>query len=107
MDISKFFDTIDHELLMKAVKSHIQERWVLLYIERWLKVSYETLDGKVTEREMESKEQITHPIGINSRIHKSSHQRVDKLLWQVRANGDAESDDGIECYSCPMGQSQI
>ena len=52
MDISKFFDTIDHELLMKAVKCHIQERWVLLYIERWLKVSYETLDGKVTEREM-------------------------------------------------------
>jgi RNA-directed DNA polymerase len=29
MDISKFFDTIDHELLMRAVKRHVKERWML------------------------------------------------------------------------------
>ena len=40
MDISKFFDTIDHELLMLAVKRHVSEVWILLYIERWLKVPY-------------------------------------------------------------------
>lgn len=50
MDIRKFFDTIDHELLMKAVKRHTQERWVLLYIERWLKVPYQTSNGKKQER---------------------------------------------------------
>jgi RNA-directed DNA polymerase len=52
MDISKFFDTIDHELLMKAVKVHITETWILLYIERWLKVPYETVKGELIERRM-------------------------------------------------------
>jgi len=52
MDISKFFDTIDHELLMRAVKLHISEKWILLYIDRWLKVPYETSQGERIERTM-------------------------------------------------------
>jgi RNA-directed DNA polymerase len=52
MDISKFFDTIDHDLLMRAVKRHVCERWILLYIERWLKVPYETVKGERIERTM-------------------------------------------------------
>ena len=46
MDISKFFDTIDHDLLLRAVKRHVSEKWILLYIERWLKVPYETAQGE-------------------------------------------------------------
>ena len=52
MDISKFFDTIDHELLMKAVEVHVKEKWVLLYIRRWLKVPYQTSKGEIIERTM-------------------------------------------------------
>jgi len=52
MDISKFFDTIDHDLLMQAVKRHVTEKWILLYIERWLKVPYETEKGDIIERTM-------------------------------------------------------
>ena len=52
MDISKFFDTIDHELLMRAVQRHVSEKWILLYIERWLKVPYETKQGERIERSM-------------------------------------------------------
>ncbi len=37
LDISKYFDSIDHELLMKAVRKHCQTPWMLMYIERWLK----------------------------------------------------------------------
>jgi len=37
MDIRAFFDSIDHELLMRAVRKHVSCRWMLLYIERWLK----------------------------------------------------------------------
>ena len=51
LDIRKFFDTIDHELLMKAVKRHTSEPWILLYIERWLKVPYQTRDGQQIKRE--------------------------------------------------------
>lgn len=52
MDISKFFDTIDHELLMKAVRLHVSENWILLYIERWLQVPYQLKDGSLVERSM-------------------------------------------------------
>lgn len=51
LDIRKFFDTIDHDLLMKAVRRHTSEPWVLLYIERWLKVPYQTKDGRQIERD--------------------------------------------------------
>lgn len=51
LDIRNFFDTIDHDLLMKAVKRHTSEPWVLLYIERWLKVPYQTKDGQQIARE--------------------------------------------------------
>nr|WP_281357781.1 group II intron reverse transcriptase/maturase [Desulfobacter latus] len=37
LDIKGFFDNIDHDLLMKAVRHHTDDKWVLLYIERWLK----------------------------------------------------------------------
>jgi RNA-directed DNA polymerase len=46
MDIKGFFDNIDHELLNKALTRHVAEKWVLLYINRWLTVPYETREGK-------------------------------------------------------------
>ncbi len=49
-DIKGLFDNIDHELMMKAVKHHIKEKWVFLYIERWLKASILTRNGKIETR---------------------------------------------------------
>ncbi len=37
LDIKGFFDSINHELMMRAVRKHTTESWILLYIERWLK----------------------------------------------------------------------
>ena len=37
LDVRAFFDSVRHDLLMRAVAHHTDERWVLLYIERWLK----------------------------------------------------------------------
>src|SRR4051794_13258902 len=36
LDISKFFDTVDHELMMKAVRANTDAKWVVLYVRRWL-----------------------------------------------------------------------
>lgn len=44
-DIKAAFDQIDHALLMKAVRSHVREDWILLHIERWLTAPFETADG--------------------------------------------------------------
>ena len=45
LDIKGFFDNIDHELMMRAVRAHTEEKWVILYIERWLKAPIEMQDG--------------------------------------------------------------
>ena len=50
LDIKSFFDTIDHELLMRAVHRHTKADWIRLYIERWLKAPVEMPDGSVQER---------------------------------------------------------
>lgn len=49
-DIRGLFDNIDHELLMKAVRKHTDNRWVILYIERWLKVPMQMADGAMVAR---------------------------------------------------------
>ena len=47
-DIKGLFDNLDHELLMKAVKKHTENKWVILYIERWLKAPMQLPDGSLT-----------------------------------------------------------
>lgn len=49
-DIKGLFDHIDHELLMKAVRKHTDNRWTILYIERWLKAPMQMPNGNVVSR---------------------------------------------------------
>ena len=51
LDVRAFFDSVRHDLLMKAVAHHTDERWVLLYIERWLKAPMTMRDGTTAPRE--------------------------------------------------------
>lgn len=45
LDIKGFFDNIDQELLLKAVQHYCSDKWVLLYIRRWLKAGVVQQDG--------------------------------------------------------------
>lgn len=51
LDIKGFFDNISHEWMMKMVSHHTQEKWVLLYTERWLKAGIEQADGSIAARQ--------------------------------------------------------
>ena len=51
LDIRAFFDSVPHDLLLKAVAHHTDERWVLLYISRWLKAPMQMPDGTLVARE--------------------------------------------------------
>jgi RNA-directed DNA polymerase len=51
LDVRAFFDSVPHDLLLKAVAHHTQERWVLLYIQRWLVAPMKMSDGTVVARE--------------------------------------------------------
>lgn len=46
LDISKFFDEIDHELLLKAVEKMIEDKWIKMYVSRWLKMKVVNKEGK-------------------------------------------------------------
>ncbi len=50
IDLKGYFDSIDWALLLKAVRHHTDCPWVLLYIERWLKVPVMMEDGSVVTR---------------------------------------------------------
>lgn len=52
MDIKGFFDNIPHDLMLRAVKKHTEDSWVLLYVERWLKAPVQLMDGETEERTM-------------------------------------------------------
>ena len=49
-DIRALFDEIDHALLLKALRHHCQERWVLLHVERWLTAPIQGPDGVAMPR---------------------------------------------------------
>lgn len=49
-DIVGLFDNIDHDFLMQIVEKHAQEKWMVLYIERFLKAPMVMSDGRKVER---------------------------------------------------------
>jgi retron-type reverse transcriptase len=50
VDIKGFFDNISHSIMMELLKQHTKEKWVLMYVERWLKAGVEQEDGSITAR---------------------------------------------------------
>jgi len=51
LDLKSFFDSLDHSLVLKAVAHHTNLRWILLYVERWLKASIQLQDGSLKPRD--------------------------------------------------------
>ena len=50
LDVRSYFDSIDWELMLTAVRRHTDCPWVLLYIERWLKAPVQMEDGSIVPR---------------------------------------------------------
>jgi RNA-directed DNA polymerase len=51
LDIRKFFDSLDHRLVVKAVKANTDQKWVLLYVKRWLVAPLQLRDGTLQQRD--------------------------------------------------------
>jgi RNA-directed DNA polymerase len=51
LDIKKFFDTVPHDLVLKAVAHHTDQRWILLYVRRWLAAPLQQVDGSLVARD--------------------------------------------------------
>lgn len=69
-DIKGAFDHIDHGLLMKAVRTHIREDWILLYIGRWLTAPFQAEAGPFLPRERGTPQGgVVSPILMNLFMH--------------------------------------
>jgi RNA-directed DNA polymerase len=51
LDIRAFFDSVPHDLVLKAVVHHTDQRWILLYVQRWLSAPLQQADGSLVERD--------------------------------------------------------
>jgi group II intron reverse transcriptase/maturase len=71
MDIKAYFDEVNHELLMKALDKHVEEKWVKLYIKRWLEVPSQTSDGIKTYKDGTGTPQggVISPLLANLYLH--------------------------------------
>ncbi len=70
LDVKAFFDEIDHKLLMRAVRKHTDNKWLLLYIERWLKAPVQAADGTLVSREKGSPQgSVISPLLANLFLH--------------------------------------
>jgi len=93
-DIKGLFDNIDHELLMKAVRTHTDNPWIILYVERWLKAPFQMPDGSVKERKSGCPQGgVISPVLANLFLHYA----FDK--WMDRIHSDKPfaryADDGV------------
>jgi group II intron reverse transcriptase/maturase len=93
-DIKGLFDNIDHELLLRAIRRHVTCKWVLLYIERWLKAPMVQEDGTTMERSRGTPQGgVVSPVLANVFLHYAFD------LWMVRTHPDLPwcryADDGL------------
>lgn len=98
LDIKSFFDSLDHELMMKMVRLHTNSRWILLYIERWLKAPLQREDGTLVARDRGSPQgSVISPLLANIYLHHAFDKWMEKYCPKV--NFERYADDiVVHCY---------
>lgn len=94
LDIRSFFDSIDHDLLLRAVERHTSQRWILLYVRRWLAAPLRKPDGTLVARDRGSPQgSAISPLLANIFLHYAFD------VWMAREHPDVPferySDDVI------------
>ena len=70
LDLKSFFDSLDHSLVLKSVAHHANLRWILLYVERWLKAPLQLEDGTLRQRDRGSPQgSAISPVLANIFLH--------------------------------------
>ncbi len=105
LDIKSYFDTISHELLLRAVRKHTDCPWVLLYIERWLKAPVQLEDGTLEPRERGTPQgSVISPLLSNLFLHYTFDR------WMARNHPDIPferfADDAL-CHCVNEAQAKI
>jgi RNA-directed DNA polymerase len=91
LDIKGFFDNINHELLLKAVRKHTTCKWIVLYVERWLTAPVQLQDGSLKPRAKGTPQGgVISPLLANLYLHyvfdKWVHKHFPKILFERYAD---------------------
>ena len=104
LDIKGFFDSIDWTLLLKAVRKHTDCRWVLLYIERWLKAPAMLEDGTLVPRERGTPQGgVISPLLANLFLHYAFDSWLRRKMPGIPFERYA---DDIICH-CPSRRAAV
>jgi group II intron reverse transcriptase/maturase len=99
LDIRAFFDSLDWDLLMKAVTVHVKEAWMLLYIRRWLSAPFIGEDGVEQPRQSGSPQGgVVSPVLANLFLHYAFDMWMQREYPQVAFERYAD-DIAIHCAS--------
>lgn len=84
LDIKSFFDTIDHDLMMKGLQKYTNEEWVLMYVERWLKAGLLQEGQDVAERTSGTPQGgVLSPLLANIYLHFAFDMWLKKYYPQI------------------------
>ena len=79
VDIKGFFDNINHELMLGLLQQHTQEKWVMMYAERWLKAGVEQEDGSIVARTKGTPQGgVISPLFANIYLHHALDKWMDE-----------------------------
>lgn len=86
LDIQEFFENVSHALLMKALERHVSEKWVLMYIKRWLEAPVQLEDGtiKVSTGKGTPQGGVISPLLSNLYMHYCVDKWLDKYHPSVK-----------------------
>lgn len=104
LDIRDFFGSLDHELMMKAVKRHTDLKWIHLYAERWLKAPLQLEDGELKERNAGTPQGgVISPLLANLFMHYAFDAWMERTFPHVPF--ERYADDGlIHCVSLAQAE---
>jgi RNA-directed DNA polymerase len=84
LDIQDFFGSLDHELMMKAVRHHTDLKWLHLYAERWLKAPLQRADGTLQERSAGTPQGgVASPVLSNLFMHYAFDEWMRRIFPRV------------------------
>jgi group II intron reverse transcriptase/maturase len=94
LDVQKFFDSVDHDLMVKAVEAPADVPWVVLYVKRWLAAPLQLPNGILQRRDRGTPQgSAVSPVLANLFMHYAFDMWMDREFPTIRF--ERYADDGV------------